>query len=378
MLKRKKTQLIIIVLILILFAGIFIYFQKFQGGVSFLFGMTVNKSIELKKDNSINILFLGIAGGKHDGANLSDTIIFANLNPSNNSINLVSIPRDLWIPSLAAKINTPYAIGQMQEKQGIDSARKGLELILGEKVDYVLVVNFKGFEDFIDMLGGVDVEVQKTLDDYEYPIEGKENELCGHKEEDIPFLATSSAALEAFPCRYQHLHIEKGVQHMDGKTALAFARSRHAQGAEGTDFARSTRQHQVITATKSKFLSLGTLFNPIKTLGIYNVLKNNIDTDISADEIDDFIKLAQKMRSARINNDVLDMGDAKQNRYGLLANPFPSEEYKNQWVLIPRIGNGDFSEIQEYIKCVIEGKICTIAKDDIIILDPQELKKKDS
>ena len=89
------------------------------------------------------------------------------------------------------------------------------------------------------MVGGLNVDVERKLDDPEYPISGKEDDPCDHKEEELQALATASSQLEAFPCRYEHLVINPGLQHMDGATALKFVRSRHAKGSEGSDFARS-------------------------------------------------------------------------------------------------------------------------------------------
>lgn len=147
---------------------------------------------------------------------------------------------------------------------------------------------------------------------------------------------------------------------MDGATALQFVRSRHATGDEGTDFARSKRQGELIKAVKDKVISLETLLNPVKIVSLYNVVKDSIDTNIKEDEFDDFIKLAGKMKNATLQNVVLDYGDEGKERPGLLIHPEISDEYNNEWVLIPRVGNGNFSEIQKYVECEIKVGNCII------------------
>jgi anionic cell wall polymer biosynthesis LytR-Cps2A-Psr (LCP) family protein len=148
---------------------------------------------------------------------------------------------------------------------------------------------------------------------------------------------------------------------MDGETALQYVRSRHAQGDEGTDFARSRRQEKVIASFKDKVFALETILNPVKVIGLYSTLKDSVDTNILEEEIDDFIKLAQKMGKANIYSATIDYGNEKEKRSGLLVNPSISNEYGNQWVLIPRIGNGNFSEIQKYVECEIKVGNCPIA-----------------
>lgn len=360
---NNKIVKFIIVLILLLFALKIIFTVAKLS--PFLFQLLFNRDVQLKKsDHNINVLLLGIAGGAHEGPNLSDTIIFASLDQKNSRVTLVSIPRDLWVPDIDGKVNTAYAIGQARRKGGgLVLAEAAVSKVVGQPIDYGLRVDFSGFVKAVDLVGGLSVNVEKSFDDFEYPIDGKEDDTCGHKQEELQALATASSQLEAFPCRYQHIHFDKGVTNMNGETALKFVRSRHAQGDEGSDFARSQRQEKVIKAFKDKVFSLGTLVNPAKVLGLFDILQSSIDTDIKQDEFDDFIRLSQKMRTAKIESAVLDYGDDKTQRPGLLINPQISQDYDSQWVLIPRVGNGDFSEIKKYIDCEIKVGNCPISKN---------------
>ena len=149
---------------------------------------------------------------------------------------------------------------------------------------------------------------------------------------------------------------------MDGKYALEFVRSRHGTNGEGSDFARSKRQEKIIKAFKDKVFSLQTLADPRKVISLYATVEDSIHTDIREDELDDFIRLSQKLNKAEIQSTVIDAGDEGSQRPGLLEYAPIAKEYYFLSVLIPRIGNGNFSEIQKYENCEIESDNCVVSK----------------
>lgn len=370
-----KNKSLLILGFIILVIGMVVY-HYLGNGIPIVYDLFFKKDIQLghqdagTKMRTINILLMGRGGEHHDGPDLTDTIILANINPERNTVSMVSIPRDLWVPSLSAKINEAYADGQDKGSQGIAMSKATVEQVTGQPIDYVVVLDFSGFVKLVDYLGGIDVNVQRTFDDYAYPIEGKEDDLCGLTPEQAQTDATQSAmpdASDIFTCRYKHVHFDKGKEHMDGETALEFVRSRHALGVEGTDFARGRRQQEVLGSVRQKALSLGILLNPGKIVGIYNILKANINTTIQSNEYGDFIKLAQKMEHPVMKSYVIGDQDASDpdNEYGLLVNPPVSSEYKYEWVLAPRVGNGNYSEIKKYISCVFGGNVCHIMNNGI-------------
>lgn len=370
--KKYKYYLLVGVVILF-FVGIF-QNQLRQIG-SFIFGVTLDKTIDLiERDSSFNILLMGKAGGDHDGPDLTDTIIFSRVDIKNKRVDLISLPRDLWVESQDRKINSVFANGQLDGGKGIKAARNVIEEVTGQKVDYVLVVDFTGFEKFIDALGGIEVEVETPFVDEEFPIAGLEDDTCGKPDEELELLSTASSQLEAFPCRYKTIGFDRGVQLMDGQTALEFVRSRHGTNNEGSDFARSKRQQKVIDGVRNKIFSLGVILNPVKVNELYNIVKDHIEMDIPVEKFDDFIKLAQKMRDGQIKSTIIDYGSESDERYGLVINPLISEEYRFQWVLIPRIGNGDYSEIHEYINCIFAGNDCLVGESGFIIATPPPKK----
>jgi polyisoprenyl-teichoic acid--peptidoglycan teichoic acid transferase len=360
---RKKLIIVALVLLFIVIFG-----RLIVEGIKWspvLVQYFFQKEIVLKKtEDRVNVLFLGVGGGTHDGPLLTDTIIYASIDPKLQKTTLISIPRDLWMPDLEStskKINGAYAYGEGKQKDGgLLLMKKAVEKILGQPVDYVLRIDFNGFTKAIDEVGGIDVNVERSFEDLEYPISGKETDDCGFVGDEFEKRATDSAVFEAFPCRYEHISFNQGVEHMDGDTALKFVRSRHAVGAEGTDFARAKRQEIVIAAFKKKVFSLGTILNPGKLMSLYDVFQSSIHTNVKQDEYDDFVKLAMKMKDAQTNSVVFFYSDPGSKKQGIFINPPTSVAYDNQWVLIPKMGNGNFSEVQKYVECEIKTGNCPI------------------
>lgn len=348
--RKKGTILATLFLLLIVGWGI----SQLVRLSPFLLQLLFDRNIALRKtDGNINLLAMGISGGTNEGPELTDTIIFVSLNPEKNVVTLLSIPRDLWIPQVKERVNTLYAIG------GLTLSKREIATVLHQPIEYAVVVDFEGFVKAIDLMGGLDIAVERTFDDYEYPIEDKREDLCGRNiDEATQLLATQEATL-VFPCRYQYVHFEKGKTHMDGKQALIFVRSRNAKGPEGSDFARSVRQQKVIKAFRDKLFSTRILFNPIAITSLYTVLSKSIVTDIKHSEFDDFIRLAEKMKNAELRSFTIDSQDSASKKKGLLTNP-PITDFDGKWVLIPRTGEGNYKEIHEYVSCLLSLAVCEI------------------
>lgn len=373
---RKRVFLAFILFFVVIAVIVIAAFSKY---IPALWDLTFKKDeIQLKatQEKRVNLLLLGVGGGTHEGPNLTDTIIFASIDPETKRVTLVSLPRDLWVPELKAKINTVYAFSEEKETgKGLPTTKALVSKMLDQQIDYAVKIDFEGFEKAVDMAGGLTITVDRTFDDYEYPLKNKEADSCGLDDEKIASLSAaiasgSASVVDSFPCRYEHLHFDKGTTTMDGETALKYVRSRHGTGKEGSDFARSMRQEKVITAFKEKMLAVDTLLNPVKVVGIVTALQGSIETDIKENEYDDFVKLAQKLKGAKVSSAIIDTGDQSEDRYGILINPPIGPTYRNQWVLSPRRGNGDYSEIQDYIKCFIKDTDCYVGEDGILTPTP--------
>lgn len=329
--------------------------KKLFSGPSLLFTFLKDSSSLQEDQGRTNILLLGTGGEGHQGYNLSDTIIFASVSQKSKDVVLISIPRDLWVEDLKAKINTAYAFGEERKKgEGVKLAESVVSNLLNLPVHYTVRVDFSGFEKAIDLVGGVDINVEREFTDSKYPIEGKENDLCGYKiveveengiKKSVIQDATGSAVLveDPFSCRYETIHFTKGLTHMDGKTALKFVRSRMGANGEGSDFARARRQQKVILAVKDKVFSLKTLFDPKKVISLTAAFGKSIDSDVKEEEVAPFIKLVQGLQDGNFRNLVL----SSEGEGALLENP-PTENYNGQWVLVPKGGN--FQILQERVK----------------------------
>lgn len=374
---KKLIPIIIIIGLLISLAFFLTTLSGSSSVVNYIFSGSSLKS----SSGRVNVLLLGISGGAHDGANLTDTIMVASYNLKTNQVYLISIPRDLWLPSLSSKANAVYQIG-LSQSNGLDLSKVVMGNILGIPIHHILRLDFRGFVQAIDAIDGIEVEVEKAFDDYQYPVEGRENDLCGWEEKEIEFtdeqakklnievgkrkvlvkddqIATDSAeedqGAKYFTCRFEHISFTKGLTSMDGETALKFVRSRHGTGGEGSDFSRSKRQQKVLEAVRSKILSLETLTDPQKVADLVKALNKSIDTDISVKEAIEFYKLSKKLD--KIYSFILDdsaKGSLPAGRTSLLIHP-PAQDYGGAYVLVSQ--DDDFSIVHEYVRKILTGEI---------------------
>ncbi len=285
-------------------------------------------------DNRLNILILGIGGSGHAGSQLTDTIIIASIDRTTKKVGLVSIPRDLAYPlggGRFMKINAVNAYAeQAHPGQGAAETATDFSKLLGVRIDRVLKIDFKGFEDFVDTLGGVDIDVQNTFTDYQFPTDDNGPN----------------------PDQWTVVSFKKGLQHMDGHTALQFARSRHGNNGEGSDFARSARQQLVIEAVRSKLLSLGTLSNPKKITDLWTAISSHVQTDLTAWDLVKFAPLALDYAKTDITTRVLTDGPDGE---------LVDTSVEGAFMLFPR--KPDWSEIRAAVADPFETKAQIEAKN---------------
>jgi len=252
--------------------------------VDFIRGGGDNGQLIGENLGQINVLLLGVGGAGHDGPYLTDTMILAQIRPDIGEITLTSIPRDYWadIPGGHDKINSAFAYG-LGKNMDWDNAglysREAAQNLTGLQIPYFAVMDFSGFEKAVDQVGGLDITIDNTFTDYQYPDSG-----------------TGYLPPQTFTA---------GSQHMDGATALIFVRSRHAAGIEGSDFARSLRQQKIIDAFKQKALNgnlIGDASNLNSLLGIF---ADHFHTNMSPSEIYRLYNLTKKqnMRTLSLSLD---------------------------------------------------------------------------
>ncbi len=376
-------KLVIIIVALVLFLALF-FFLKLK---DFYKGIYTPSNFLVKPKTQYNFLLLGYGGGNHDGAYLTDTVMVLHLDTVTRRALLISLPRDMWIKiptktgeDFHAKINSVYEMEMMtNDFPNVDRTHFGTATdanfakyivgqITGLPIDYYAGIDFSGFKTAIDTLGGVDINVATTFDDYEYPIDGKENDLCGRDADFVqitPYLdgkgdPAQKAALfkdhpdlekffnditdnpnQAFPCRYEHVHFDKGVNHMDGATALKYVRSRHSL-QDGTDFGRAQRQQLLLEAIKNKVFSVGFI---AKIIPLLDQMQKYIKTDVGLTDINKFVGLIPTASSYSLRTVVPTDKDQ-------LKDDFSAD---GQFVLVPVAGIDHWQGFQRWIKNEIEG-----------------------
>ena len=190
------------------------------------------------RDGRINLLLLGIdRRGGTGWAYRTDTIMVVTLDPDSRAAGILSIPRDLQlaIPGIGQdRINTANVYGYLQDNPGGGPAllEATIEADFGIPIDGYLMVDFRAFVEIVDTLGGFDVVVPKSLHDTRYP-------------DPRP----------GDPHAFKTIRFEPGLQHMDGRRALEYARSRMST----SDFDRAKRQQLVLLAIRERALSLSAI-----------------------------------------------------------------------------------------------------------------------
>ncbi len=223
-----------------------------------------------EEDARLDILVLGVRGendpdAKEGGALLTDTMMIFSFDKTTGKASIVSMPRDLYLKidkNKSDKLNTAYEYGYYHKGGGIKYAKELLSKITGIYIDKAVVLDFSSFEKIIDAVDGIDVTLARPFD---------ESQQWGYE-----------------------FHLPAGPNHLDGKNALYYARSRYSS----SDFDRSRRQQEVIFALKDKLTKLNWWGDPIKTLGIVKTLSSSIETDLNIWNAKELLDLANEVNSA--------------------------------------------------------------------------------
>jgi LCP family protein required for cell wall assembly len=233
------------------------------------------------KSDRINVLLLGIdrRGGSGWGWR-TDTMILVTVDPTNSTAGMLSIPRDLQleIPGNGEqRINTANVYGYQNNYPGGGPAllKRTIELNFGIPVDYYVMVDFQSFVTIIDTLGGVDVNVPRTLHDTKYP-NPQPGDQYGMKT----------------------VHFDAGWQHLNGQRALEYARSRMST----SDFDRAKRQQLILLAIREKALNLNLI---PKLPSLAATMGNSVKTDMALDEMIELARLAPQIDMDSIKSVVI-------------------------------------------------------------------------
>lgn len=231
-------------------------------------------------ESRLNILLLGGDAGPGRGGLRTDTMIVASIDPVSGDAALIGVPRNYGDVTLSDGTKVPvsqlghtygWGVSHSDRFGGVDPGASAVldavAYVTGLDIDYFVLVDLTGFADLVDALGGIKLDVPLQVDGPLY------NPLTGG---------------------YEMIRILPGEQTLDGAAALAYARARHGS----SDYARMSRQRCILAA-------LATQTNPLELLAhlgdVLSVVKENVTTDISVDEVPDLVRLLLQVDSRRIS-----------------------------------------------------------------------------
>ena len=240
-----------------------------------------------------------------------------SIDNTTNDIATLSLPRDLLVNlpgSGYRKINNALAFGMSETNpHGGDSMlTNAVQEVTGQTVHYFAKIDFNGFKNAVDAVGGVEITVDTAFVDLEYP----DNNYG-----------------------YQTITFDAGKQKIDGAKALEFVRSRHGTNGEGSDFARSKRQQKLLFALREKALSLGTLTNPSKVSGLLDSLGNHVFTTFELWEVARLGTIMKELTPEKVVTRVLETTSDNLVVVGTGQD--------NAYVIQPRMGLGNWTEVHD-------------------------------
>ena len=232
----------------------------------------------------VNILLLGKdeRSDQEGQPTRTDTMMVLRVDFDHHTAKLLALPRDIWValPHLETygltegRINTAYYYGEVYQLPGggPQLAMEAVTLNFGLPLDHYALVNFQGFTKIVDALGGIDLEVPKRIYDDQFPTD------------DYGFMT---------------LVVEPGYQHMDGTTALRYARTRH----QDSDTERVKRQQLVLLAIREKALSIDAVS---KLPEIYAAAQGSFETDMSLPTLASYALEAKNIDRSQITTYSID------------------------------------------------------------------------
>lgn len=235
----------------------------------------------------INILLLGTDNRPDDPSVRTDTIIVVSINPLANSVNMLSIPRDLYVPIPNygySRISYAVFLGQRSASLdvGITLLKQTIEENFGFEIDYYALIDFAGFKEFIDYVGGVDILVDCALEDYRL--------IAGRNPDN--------------PNNYALYELTPGLHHMNGDDALWYVRSRITT----SDFDRNRRQQVLLRAIWAQFQRTN---NWSKLSELWDVFHSTVTTDMTLNDLLELLPIAISLDYNLIESHFIGAGEVE-------------------------------------------------------------------
>lgn len=278
--------------------------------------------------NLINIVLLGTDRRPDWGDWRTDTIIVVSVNPVAQSVGMLSIPRDLWIeiPGFGVgRINTVDFIGEWKDAEGGGPGllKRTIEHNIGIPIDRFARVDLEGFVKIVDALGGVTVAVNCPVHDAFI-----DEPLTGEQELGL-------------------IELDAGVHHLDGLTALRYARSRR----NAVDFDRAERQQDLLRSLAEQNLNWDLL---PKLPQLWNALHDAVETDLTLPELIHLASIGMQVQQDRIKSRVIDWNTTQNwvtasGGQVLLPNPETLPQAVQEFLYPPRTDSRLESEAAQVV-----------------------------
>jgi len=316
--------LMMMIVCTILVMGCFVYFRANQflnqvplnwSDVAHLFQSSQTHHIQ-HSDQVSNFLVLGTdtVANKPNAPVLTDSMLLVSLNARTGSINLLSLPRDLWIDAYQTRINALYYYGI--EKYPDQPERFPSDVIAeltGIPIHYTLIISLETLGHMVDALGGVEVSVTTGFTDPKFP----RDDVDLSQEQDPSKL-------------YKTITFNEGIENMSGSRVLEYARSRNSEGDTGTDINRSERQQAIITALITKLSKPSVMLNPDTAAKMYLIYDQNLAQQISLLDVIIFLKQLFPIRDQiELRSHHLSIYPDHEN--GVIEHP-PMVSTQGQWI----------------------------------------------
>ncbi len=339
--RRWVKRIITLLIIAVLAIGGYVAFSAFMASSSIfkgnIFGILASKPLKMDANGRTNIVILGTSGSiddqRHDGANLTDTLMVLSVDQNKKDAYIVSLPRDLYVKygqacnsGYQGKINELYLCysnDTEDDEAGANALSSKITEVTGLQIQYYAHINWAVVVGSIDAVGGVDVNVEG-------------NGGCSYLG-----LPDGSVVDQNMKIKYT-----PGVHHMSGLEALLFSRARGEVpptcGLALGDFDRQANQQKVLKALQQKALSAGTLGNVGKVTSLLDALGKNLRTNFDTSEIQTLMSLARDIPNDKITSIDLKKADNPQIVTGPASLGAGS-------IQVPASGTFDYSGLHAYI-----------------------------
>jgi LCP family protein required for cell wall assembly len=251
----------------------------------------------------------------------------ANISPQSNKINLISVPRDLWFYETNSKVNEIYPLAD--KSKDLSLIKSNFSLLTGQNINNYLIISTQDLIDFVTVINGVDVNLEKGFVDKQYP----NPEYIVNPKPETPIYVT--------------VEFKAGVNHLDGSNITQFVRSRKSSdnpNEGGTDLGRIKRQQILFAAILSK-LSRADFYTKTSNLAkLYNFWSTHLKTDLTDTDITRIaLSFGKELNHININRSELSVADSSSGP-GLIYHP--NSFINKQWVFIPK--TKDYSDIKKF------------------------------